>query len=237
MTTATSVKTTYGFSINVGTAATGQTFIHKMANWMWLPMLLMGVMVLAGTFVVGAFQADLASDTFPGTSAVDRANLETLMVLQPGIIFLGVAFLLSGISFLLGSVLGAIRWGGGEIQEAHAGQVYTPRMPWTAWAFLVLMMSGLMLEFASLGFHVYAAVQAHDYYITGVPPAADALYLLGRAETVLAYAAPLRMVGIGFLLAGIVAALYTIGNVLRFQFDRIREIVLGRSDIVISSTK
>lgn len=228
MSTATTARTPYGFSINVGRTATGQTLIHKMANWMWLPMLAMGVMVLAGTFIVGIFQADLASDTFPGSDAVDRANLETLKVLQPGIIFLGVAFLLSGISFLLGSVLGAMRWGGGEIQEKHAGEVHTPRMPWTAWAFLGLMMAGLMLEFASLGFHIYAAVQAHDYYITGVPPAADATHLLGRVQTVLAYAAPLRMVGIGFLLAGIVSALYTIGNVLRFQFDRVTAIILDR---------
>ena len=100
---------TYGFSINVGRTAAGQTFIHKMANWMWLPMLAMGVMVLAGMFVVGIFQADLASDTFPGSDAVGWANLETLKVPQPGIMFLGVAFLLSGISLLLGSVLGAIR--------------------------------------------------------------------------------------------------------------------------------
>lgn len=229
MDNATTAGTRYGFSINIGRTATGQTFIHTMANWMWLPMLAMAIMVIGGTFIVGIFQADLASDVFPGSDAVDRANLETLKVLQPGIIFLGVAFLLSGISFLLGSVLGAIRWGGGEIQERHAGEVHTPRMPWTAWAFLGLMMTGLMLEFASLGFHIYAAVQVHDYFITGVPPAAGATHLLGRAQTVLAYAAPLRMVGIGFLLAGIVAALYTIGNVLRFQFDRVTEIILAPS--------
>ena len=233
MATTVTAKTPYGFSVNIGEKASGQTFIHKMANYMWLPMLAMGIMVLAGTFVVGIFQADLASDTFPGSDAVDRANLETLKVLQPGIIFVGVAFLLSGISFLLASVLGAMRWGGGEIQERHAGQVHTPRMPVSAWAFLILMMTGLMVELGTLGLHIYAAVQAHDYYITGVPPAADATHLLGRAQTVLAYAAPLRMVGIGFLLAGIVAALYTIGNVLRFQFDRITAIILNRGDVTV----
>ncbi len=230
MSTATTARTPYGFSVNIGRTASGQTFIHKLANYMWLPMLAMGVMVIAGTLIAGIFQADLASDTFPGSDAGDRAALETLKVLQPAVIFVGVAFLLSGISFLLASVLGAIRWGGGEIQEKHAGEVHTPRMPWTAWAFLGLMMTGLMLEFASLGFHIYGAVQAHDYYITGLPPAADATHLLGRAQTVLSYAAPLRMVGIGFLLAGIVAALYTIGNVLRFQFDRVTSIILNVDD-------
>lgn len=230
MATRVATKTPYGFSINIGEKASGQTFIHKVANYMWLPMLAMGVMVVAGAFIAGIFQADLASDTFPGTSAGDRADLETLKVLLPGIIFLGVAFLLAGISFLLASVLGAMRWGGGEIQEKHAAEVHTPRMPVSAWAFLILMMTGLMVEIGTLGLHIYAAVQIHDYYITGVPPAADATHLLGRAQTVLAYAAPLRMVGVGFLLAGIVAALYTIGNVLRFQFDRITAIILNRSE-------
>ena len=102
-------------------------------------------------------------------------------------------------------------------------------MPWTAWAFLGLRMAGLVIEFASLGFPIHAAVHAHDYYITGVPPAADATHLLGRVQSVLAYAAPLRMVGIGFLLAGIVAALYTVGSVLRFQFDRITAIISNRT--------
>jgi len=229
-------KTRYGFNVNIGRVATGQTLIHKTANWMWLPALLMGVMVLLGTLIIGIVQAQLASDTFETTTALRRANLETLKILQPGLIFLGVAFLLSGISFLLASVLGAIRWGGGEIQEAHAGEVRTPRMPWTAWAFLGLMMSGLMLEIATFGLHIQAAIQANDYFITGNPPATDATYLLGRAQTILAYAAPLRMVAIGLLLAGIVAALYTVGNVLRFQFDRVREIILGRSDITVSAS-
>ena len=181
MATSVTTKTPYGFSVNIGRKATGQTFIHKMANYMWLPMLAMGVMVIAGAFIAGIFQADLASDTFPVTSAGDRADLETLKVLLPGIIFLGVAFLLAGISFLLASVLGAIRWGGGEIQEKHASEVHTPRMPVSAWAFLILMMTGLMVEFGTLGLHIYAAVQVHDYYITGVPPAADAAWYRSMA--------------------------------------------------------
>lgn len=227
MTTSTVTKTPYGFSINIGPKAAGLTLIHRLANWMWLPMAAMGAMTVAGAFIAGIFQAELASDTFPGTSASDRADLETLKVILPAVLFLGVAFLLSGISFLLASVLGAMRWGGGEIQERHADEVQTPRMPASAWAFLILMMTGLMIQFGTLGLHIYSAVQVHDYYITGVPPATDAANLLSRAQTVLAYAAPLRMVGIGFLLAGIVAALYTIGNVLRFQFDRITAIILG----------
>lgn len=235
MATSVVTKTPYGFSVNVSPTAGGQTLIHKLANWMWLPMLAMGVMVTAGAFIAGIFQANMASDTFPGGSAGDRADLETLKVLLPGIIFLGVAFLLSGISFLLASVLGAMRWGGGEIQEKHAGEVHTPRMPVSAWAFLILMMTGLMIEFGTLGLHIYAAVQVHDYYITGVPPATDAANLLSRTQTVLAYAAPLRMVGVGFLLAGIVAALYTIGNVLRFQFDRITAIILNRTSVPAGS--
>jgi hypothetical protein len=234
MSTLTTFDTRYGFKVNVGPEATGQTPVHKMANIMWLPMLAMGLMVLAGTLVAGIVQANLSSDAFPGGSATDRATVETMKALLPGVIFVGVAFLLAGISFLLASVLGAMRGSGGALQQQLAREVYTPRMPASAWAFMALMMAGLMVALTSLGFHIYAAVQVYDYYSTGVPPAADALHLLGRAETVLSYAAPLSMVGIGLLLSGIVLALYTIGNVLRFQFDRVQELILGRTDIVLT---
>ncbi len=234
MSTAIAFDTRYGFKVDVGSEATGQTPLQKMANIMWLPMLIMGLMVLAGALIAGIVQANLASDAFPGGSATDRATVETMKALLPGIIFAGVAFLLAGISFLLASVLGAMRGGGGAVQQTLGGEVYTPRMPASAWAFVGLMMAGLMVALISLGFHIYAAVQVYDFYSTGVPPSADALHLLGRAETVLSYAAPLSMFGIGLLLSGIVLALYTIGNVLRFQFDRVQEIILGRTDIVLS---
>jgi len=41
----------------------------------------------------------------------------------------------------------------------------------------------------------------------------------------LAWLGPVREVGLGLLLAGIVMALVTIGTVLGFQFDRIKDIV------------
>ncbi len=40
-----------------------------------------------------------------------------------------------------------------------------------------------------------------------------------------AWLAPVRELGLGLILAGIVLALYTIGTVLGFQFDRLRQIV------------
>ena len=83
MSTATTFDTRYGFRVDVGPEAPGQTLVHRMANVMWLPMLAMGFMVLAGALVAGIVQANLGSDAFPGGSATDRATVETLKALQP----------------------------------------------------------------------------------------------------------------------------------------------------------
>jgi hypothetical protein len=127
-----------------------------------------------------------------------------------GLQFLGEGFLLGGISFLLGTILASLREGGGQVQEALGLTVKTLKMPLTAKIFVGLMMMGVML--AMLQFALYLVV------VYGVDtPQSFAAWL--------AWLGPLRELSLGLLLAGIVMALVTIGNVLGFQFDRIKEIV------------
>ena len=67
----------------------------------------------------------------------------------------------------------------------------------------------LMLEMVQLGFYIYVAS-------------------LDNVASISAYHAwlgPLREVGLGLLLSGIVLALATIGNILGFQFYRLRELI------------
>lgn len=209
----------------------GQTVIHTVANWMWLPMLMMGAMALVAAVVLGIIQAKVASDLGGQFTALRKANLETLKPITAGVLFLGEAFLLSGISFLLATILGALRRGGGEVQESVGSRVKTLQMPWSAWAFLGLMMAGLMAEFVAFGSLISVATRAHDAWIgatsAGVPgnPAA-----WSRAVAWAAWANPLREVALGLLLGGIGFALYTISNVLGFQFSRIRELITGREE-------
>ncbi len=229
-TAAQTLSTKFG-PITVTPSGTGQTMIHTMANWMWLPMIMMGVMALIVAIGFGIAQAVTGSDLGEGFSPLRKANFETLKPLTGGFMFLGIALLLSGISFLLGTILGALRWGGGEVQESAGGPVNTLKMPMSAMMFLGLMMMGLMFALLAFGTLIFVATQSHDAWIgasaAGVPDNADAL---GRAQAYGSWANPLRLAAIGVLLSGIALALYTISNVLGFQFSRIRELISGQEE-------
>ena len=174
--------------------------IHRMAYALWAPMLIMGAMLVAIGLVVSFFEAasDSGSDTFL-----------TLRALVPGIEFLGEGLLLAGISFLLGSILGSLRQGGGEVQESLGVGVKTLSMPLTAKLFVALMVIGVMVEMVQFGLYVYVSTLSD----------------VSTINAYLTWLGPLREAGLGLLLSGIVLALGTIGNILGFQFYRIRELI------------
>ena len=109
-------------------------------------------------------------------------------------------------AFLLGSILSALRNGGGEVQESLGLTVQTLKMPASAKLFITVMVMGVMVSMAQFVLYIVAA--------NADQPAAWFAWL-----------GPLREVGLGLLLLSIVLGLYTIGTVLGFQFNRIREIV------------
>jgi hypothetical protein len=231
MTTAVqSIHTRFGPATIQGSGS-GQTLIHTIANWMWLPTLVMGGMAIAVSIGLGIAQADAANDLRSGFSAARQADFETLKPLTAGTLFLGEALVLSGISFLLATILGALRKGGGEVQESVGAPVKTLKMPWSAWTFLGLMMMGVVAEAVAFGSLIYVATQAHDAWIgataAGVPGSVAAF---NEAVTWATWANPLREVALGLLLAGIGFALYTISNVLGFQFSRISELITGQDE-------
>jgi hypothetical protein len=164
-----------------------------MARKMWAPMLAMGAMAVVIGFFVSLGWASSGSTTAAAWTQ--------------GLQFLGEALLLSGISFLLGSILGALRDGGGQIQESLGLSVVTLKMPRTAKLFVALMATGLMLGIFQ--FVAYLVVASN-----GTDVAANFAWL-----------GPIRELSLGLLLSGIVLALATIGNALGFQFNRLREIV------------
>ena len=225
-----STNTKFG-PVTVSRSGTGQTMIHTMANWMWLPMILMGVMSIATAIGLGVAQANVGSDLGEEFTALRQANFETLKPLTAGFLFLGEALVLSGIAFLLGTILGALRWGGGEVQASLDAPVKTLKMPWSAKVFVILMMMGLVLELVAFGTLTFVAGQAHSAWIgaTGVDAPGN-LAALNRATAYAAWANPLREVALGVILTSIVFALYTISNVLGFQFSRIRELVTGQEE-------
>lgn len=186
------VDTPYG-RVTVTEKAPGPLPIHKMAKRMFRPMLAMGLMLVMAGLVVSLVWAG----SVPNVAASAWTQ---------GLQFLGEAMLLSGIAFLLGTILWAIRTAGGDVQESLGVKVYTPRMPKTAKAFVGLMMVGLVA--AVVQFVGYAVVA------TGSDPAAAFAWL-----------GPLREFALGLILAGIALALVAIGDVLAFQFHRIQQLI------------
>ncbi|HYZ99412.1 MAG TPA: hypothetical protein VE575_11715 [Acidimicrobiales bacterium] len=175
--------------------------IDRAARVLWFPMLAMGAMAVAGGFVLSLFWAGDAADR-PGT-AVDFAAW------TQGLQFLGEAFLLGGISFLLGAILASLREGGGEVQESLGVTVKTLKMPLSAKLFIGLMAMGMMVAMAQFVLYIVATTVSGESSI----------------QAWFAWLGPTREIGLGLLLSGIVLALYTIGTVLGFQFDRIKSIV------------
>ncbi|MFQ5554250.1 MAG: hypothetical protein ACE5GC_02620, partial [Acidimicrobiia bacterium] len=173
--------------------------VHRMAKTMWGPMIGMGYMlVILGTIF-----------SFVWTSKVGDGTQQAIQAWTQGTQFLGEGMLLAGISFLLGSILKALREGGGDVQKSLGLPVRTLKMPVTAKLFVGFMALGLML--AVFQFILYIAAAGVD----GAQSFASWSAWLG----------PTRELSLGLLLSGIVLALVTIGNVLEFQFDRITGII------------
>jgi len=183
--------------------APGSLGIHRMAYKMWAPMLVMGAMAVGIGLVFAIIEAVAGSDG-------DASDFRTFSALAQGTEFLGEALILAGISFLLGSILGSLRQGGGEVQESLGAVVKTPAMPTSAKVFVMLMMVGLMLGMVQ--FVVYLVAAAEDDAAT--------------VATYFAWLGPLREASLGIMLTGIVLALATIGTkILPFQFWRIQELI------------
>jgi hypothetical protein len=194
------IKTEYG-PATATTATPSPYFVHRMAKAMWAPLVAMGVMASAAGLALSFVQSgNVFSDPFLARQQGAWAT---------GLLFLGEGLLLSGISFLLGTILGSLREGGGEVQESVGVVVKTLKMPWTSKVFLGLMATGLMVSMAQFGLYVASA------YVRGT----------ASFNAWSAWLVPVREAGLGLLLSGIVFALVTIGNVLGFQFSRIREIL------------
>ena len=194
------IKTPFG-TAQVSNDEPKPLLIHRMAKALWLPMIAMGVMAVFAGGIVSLVQS--------GEVGSDPQFATELSAWVQGLQFLGEGLILSGISFLLGTILGSLRKGGGEVQKATGVPVKTLKMPLTGKLFVGLMVTGMMLAVGQ--FVAYVAVSSFS------DPQTIASYF--------AWLGPVREASLGLLLSGIVLALATIAKVLGFQFSRVREIV------------
>ncbi len=221
------------------------TMMQKVARYMWVPMLLMGLMIIAASVGLSIANAAATSDYFGLPQAVraaadapanvidDRQFLESTNVWLPGFQLLGIGLILAAITFSLANILGFFRAGGVRMQQAfgHEAQTLTP--PITARLFPMLMMMGLMVLIVNLIIAAVIGSLAWDVYghsVAEINAATEGSDLLGDLGTVNAFKtwlAPLPFIGIAMILVGISFAVHTILQVIRFQGQRIRELALA----------
>jgi hypothetical protein len=223
--------------------APGMTKMQEMARRMWLPMFAMGAMVLLAALVIGAVQSSFASDLFEldkgardtvtGSLLDKQQFIETTNIWLPRLQLLGMGLMFGGITFLLATILGNLRLYGGLVQEKSGRRVLALKPPWSAQAFPMLMMMGLMILIGALVVSIVIAFIAGDVFdrpLSEIGGAQAGSGLLGDLQTVKTYGAWLQafaMTGLAVVLSGIVLALYTIAQVLRFQHSRIAEMAQG----------
>ena len=194
------VITPYG-KVTITSGPPQPLLIHRMAQALWAPMLVMGAMAVLAGFVLSLVQA--------GNVATEPALATSQSSWVQGLLFLGEAMILAGISFLLGSILAGIRSAGGQVQAELGLPVKTLEMPTTAKIFIGLMMVGMLVAIFQFIAYIVVAQQSDP-----VTVAANFAWL-----------GLLREVGLGLLLSGVVLALATIATALGLQFTRIVEII------------
>ncbi len=112
-------------------------------------------------------------------------------------------------------------------------KVLALKPPWSAQLFPMLMMLGLMILIGAFVVSIVIATIAADVFdkpistIDGAPAGSGLLDDLQTVKTYGAWLQAAAITGLGIVLSGIVLALYTIAQVLRFQHTRIAEIAQG----------
>lgn len=205
---ATTINTPSGsFDIEVSERSLERNLPQRVGRRLWLPMLAMALMGFAAALAVGAVRGTRVAD------GGDPQNIEALRQLTAGLMFLGFAAVFAAISLTIARILGELRKGGGDLQEAAGRVVRTLRMPPTAKVFLGLMAMATM--------SLVAAVVAHLGFAVSVSNGSTTLADSDKWFVVLE---GVRRAGVAVYLLAIVLGLATISHVLRFQTIRLREL-------------
>lgn len=179
--------------------------LPAMAQKMWLPAFAMGLMAVAAGVVAGALQA----------TSGNAAHVQQIAAWNPGLLFLGIGFLLSAVTFTLARILGELRDGGTSVQRSLGEQALILKRPWSAFVFPPAMVVGLMTLIATfaLGFVQAARLDNNP----------------SSAADIAAWSGPLRFAGVAIIFTSVVFALVTILRSLHFQADRLTQIADERS--------
>lgn len=107
--------------------------MQAMASKMWAPFIPMGFMIVMAAFIFGLVNSSISSDYYQFSKetreaaaaasnlATKKAFIESTKVWLRSFKFLGMGMMFGGVTFLLATILGALRTGGGRVQEALGG--------------------------------------------------------------------------------------------------------------------
>ena len=247
MTTQTATKTNGIPAFTVKGGDVEMTSMQSMANKMWAPWIVMGLMIVVIAFIIGIVIAGIQGSYFENSKeareaaargssiALEQARIQSLMAWVPGFKFLGLGFMLGGITFLLATILGNLRIAGGKAQRALGVDQVVIKKPLSGTLFPMLMLMGMMILVEAFGVSIWLAIESHDYWnnsiATVLNPAAagsDTLRDLGVIKATGAWLTPVKFVGMAFMFSGIALALVTIISVLRFQAARLVELASAK---------
>jgi len=210
----------------------GDDWAQNLARIMALPMLAMGLMTVAGGLAAGIVGGVNFGDFFaPGGEVADLGRAEAAVQVTGATLFLGMGFILGGITMTLVNVVRSLRDADRDVQRSLGAQPLQLRKPLTGKLTPHVMMMGVMIEVVAFVLGLVAA-----FTIGGVDPAAIAdpatasagdLGDIGFVRAVSAWLPGLRLLGVAVILGSIVLTLTTIRSAIRFQGDRITELANG----------
>lgn len=206
--------------------AVHMTAMQTMAGFMWLPLAIMGVMILGSGAIIAGVNSFRVDEFFgfnvPGAREAlglgdpDLGELRTFRSIQtwlPGYQFMGMGFMFASITMVVAAILGRLRVLGGTVQGALGAQIVWPPFPLTARIFPVLMLFGMVVFMTQLGLSAWLATEASSGNFLTVDTHAD-------------WVQGMRLAGVAIMLTGIALALFTITLVMRFMAQRIREVAV-----------
>lgn len=220
------------------------TGMQSMASKMWKPFIAMGFMIIVATFIIGIINSGVAADYLNASKAIreaaargselagQKAFIESTKIWLPTLKFLGLGMLLGGVTFLLATILGSLRVGGGKVQQALGAEVRIIKAPMISKLFPMVMMMGMMILIVALIIGIITASASADYWNHSIAneldPAAEGSTLLSTLADINAtklWLEPFKFVGMAFLLTGVGLALGTIVRVLRWQSNRLWDLL------------
>lgn len=202
------MSTRSDFNVELSARALTPNLPQRIGRLLWAPMLLMAVMAFPIGLAVAVGRANLVA------TGGDAVMIAALGHLGPAAMFVGFAAVFAAISFAIARILGVLRQGGGEVQEAAGRPVQTLRMPTTAWAFIGLMAMAMMV--------ILAGVVGNA--VVGASIASGSTEAFAKSESWAIWFEGVRRIGVALYLVAIALGLATIVQAVRFQAIRLREL-------------